>query len=260
MKGLFFDQNLTATLAFYQLTKDNIATAAPGSLTTSIVGNVRSRGIELDVSGRVNDNLSLIGNYAHTQTKILDFADENPNLLPYVYPNISALSVSDRGNWWPNVPPNSGSIWAKYDWNGYLAKEGASFGLGARYEDVRWGDRLNSFQLPAYAGARRLGRLPLEIRRAVVERAAQSEEPHEHPLFHGGRGETRRRFDARHLPRRRLSGHWLAEGGVPRLSRAGPSRASLLFLNALPPPAHREPGTASLHSIGKAFTPAKQRA
>ncbi len=29
-------------------------------------------------------------------------------------------------------------------------KEGASFGLGARYEDVRWGDRLNSFQLPAY--------------------------------------------------------------------------------------------------------------
>ncbi len=151
LKGLFFDQKLMATLAFYQLTKNNIATAAPGSLTTSIVGNVRSRGIELDVSGRVNDNLSLIGNYAHTQTKILDFADENPNLLPYVYPNISALSVSDRGNWWPNVPPNSGSIWAKYDWNGYLAKEGASFGLGARYEDVRWGDRLNSFQLPAYA-------------------------------------------------------------------------------------------------------------
>ena len=49
------------------------------------------------------------------------------------------------------MPPNSGSIWAKYDLNGYLAKEGASFGMGVRYEDVRWGDRLNSFQLPAYA-------------------------------------------------------------------------------------------------------------
>ena len=69
LKGQFFDKNLTATLAFYQLTKHNIASAVPGSLTTSIVGNVRSRGIELDVSGRVNDNLSLIGNYAHTQTK-----------------------------------------------------------------------------------------------------------------------------------------------------------------------------------------------
>ena len=151
LKGQFFDKNLTATLAFYQLTKHNIATAVPGSLTTSIVGNVRSRGIELDVSGRVNDNLSVIGNYAHTQTKILDFSDQNPDLLPIVYPNIGAVVVSDRGNWWPNVPPNSGSIWAKYDLNGYLAKEGASFGLGVRYEDVRWGDRLNSFQLPAYA-------------------------------------------------------------------------------------------------------------
>jgi iron complex outermembrane receptor protein len=151
LKGQFFNQKLTATLAFYQLTKHNIAAAVPGSLTTSIVGDVRSRGIELDVSGRVNDNLSLIGNYAHTQTKILEFADENPDLLPIVYPNLNAVVVSDRGNWWPNVPPNSGSIWAKYDWNGYLAKEGASFGMGVRYEDVRWGDRLNSFQLPAYA-------------------------------------------------------------------------------------------------------------
>ncbi len=151
LKGQFFEKKLTATLAFYQLTKHNIATAVPGSLSTSIVGDVRSRGIELDVAGRVDDNLSVIGNYAHTQTKILDFADENPDLLPFVYPNINALAVSDRGNWWPNVPRNSGSIWAKYDWNGYLAKEGASFGAGVRYEDIRWGDRLNSFQLPAYA-------------------------------------------------------------------------------------------------------------
>jgi iron complex outermembrane receptor protein len=151
LKGQFFDKKLTATLAFYQLTKNNIAAALPGSLSTSIVGDVRSRGIELDVSGRVNDNLSIIGNYAHTQTKILDFADRNPDLLPIVFPNLNAIIVSERGNWWPNVPRNSGSIWAKYDWNGYLAKEGASFGLGVRYEDIRWGDRLNSFQLPAYA-------------------------------------------------------------------------------------------------------------
>lgn len=151
LKGQFFEKNLTATLALYQLTKHNIATSVPGSLTTSIVGDVRSRGVELDVSGRVNDNLSVIGNYAHTQTKILEFADENPDLLPIVYPNTSAVVVSDRGNSWPNVPPNSGSIWAKYDWKGYLVKEGASFGMGVRYEDVRWGDRLNSFQLPAYA-------------------------------------------------------------------------------------------------------------
>jgi iron complex outermembrane recepter protein len=151
LKGQFLDKKLTATLAFYQLTKHNIATAVPGSLSTSIVGDVRSRGVELDVAGRVNDNLSVIGNYAHTQTKILAFADDNPDLLQTVYPNINAIVVSDRGHWWPNVPPNSGSIWAKYDWNGYLAQEGASFGLGVRYEDIRWGDRLNSFQLPAYA-------------------------------------------------------------------------------------------------------------
>ena len=151
LKGQYFDKKLTATLAFYQLTKHNIATAVPGSLSTSIVGDVRSRGIELDVAGRVNDNLSIIGNYAHTQTKILDFSDANPGLLPIVFPNTNAVVVSDRGHWWPNVPPNSGSIWAKYDWSGYLAKEGASFGLGVRYEDIRWGDRLNSFQLPAYA-------------------------------------------------------------------------------------------------------------
>ncbi|TDX61349.1 iron complex outermembrane receptor protein [Methylosinus sp. sav-2] len=142
LKGKFFDDRLTATLAFYQLTKTNIATADLSTLNTSITGNVRSRGIELDISGRIDDHLSVIGNYAHTRTKILKLSDYSSDLGTYV-------DVS--GRWWPNVPRNSGSIWAKYDWNGYASKEGASFGLGVRYVDIRQGDNQNTFQLPAYA-------------------------------------------------------------------------------------------------------------
>jgi iron complex outermembrane recepter protein len=142
VKARFFDDRLAATLAFYQLTKTNIQTADLSGLNTSTTGNVRSRGIELDVSGRINDHISVIGNYTFTQTKILKLSDFNSDFGVY---------VDVAGNRWPNVPPHSASIWAKYDWNGYLAKEGPNFALGLRYVDTRQGDNQNTFQLPAYA-------------------------------------------------------------------------------------------------------------
>ena len=54
VKGEFLNKKLATTLAFYQIDRDNFATTDPDNPDFSIAaGEVRSRGIELDVAGEV---------------------------------------------------------------------------------------------------------------------------------------------------------------------------------------------------------------
>jgi iron complex outermembrane receptor protein len=135
IKTQLFNDRLLATLAYYHITKDNIL--VPNLSTANIYDRVankqRSQGIELDVTGQVNDNLSLIASYAFTDAKVV--VDHNGGTA---------------GNKMPNVPEHSGSLWLKYDHKGYQAQEGLSFGLGGVAAGVRQGDFANSFQLPGY--------------------------------------------------------------------------------------------------------------
>ncbi|MGH8559575.1 MAG: TonB-dependent siderophore receptor, partial [Methylococcales bacterium] len=135
LKTQLFDDRLTATLAFYHLTKDNIlvndlSTPDPND---RIANKQRSQGIELDVTGQITDRLSLIGSYAFTDTKIL--VDHVGNTA---------------GNRLPNVPDHAGSLFVKYDVNGYEAPEGFSFGVGGIAAGQRQGDFANTFQLPGF--------------------------------------------------------------------------------------------------------------
>lgn len=132
-KTELFDSRLTSTVAFFHLTKDNILTADPVNPNFSVaIGKARSQGIEVDVSGQITDELSLIGTYAWTDTKILQ--DNN----------------GDQGNRLPLVPLNSGSLWLKYDFQQAFLK-GFSFGSGVFAADKRFGDSANSFSDGAYA-------------------------------------------------------------------------------------------------------------
>lgn len=71
-KGEWLDRRLTSTLAFYHLTKQNVTTADPHNPNFSVaIGEARSRGIELDISGQVTDALSVIATYAYTDTEIV---------------------------------------------------------------------------------------------------------------------------------------------------------------------------------------------
>jgi iron complex outermembrane receptor protein len=97
------------------------------------VGQARSQGIEFDVSGKVTEDLSLIGTYSFIDARITE-DDQSPAL---------------QGNRLPNVPENSGSLWLKYDLP-FESVRGLSLGTGAFVAGQREGDNENTFQLPGY--------------------------------------------------------------------------------------------------------------
>lgn len=133
LKAQMFDSRLVGTLAAYRLTKDNIlvpnlSTADPDD---RIANRQRSQGIEIDVTGRVNHKLSLIASYAYTDTEVLE-----------------DFGGTTAGNKFANVPKHSGSVFAKYEFNGArgLAVGGGVYMAGSRFVDFG-----NSASLPGYA-------------------------------------------------------------------------------------------------------------
>lgn len=139
IKTSLFDERFLATLAYYHLTKDNLltpdfSTADPND--SIAIGQQRSQGIEMDMTGQITDALSLIGSYAYTDARVTKDA-----------------SVSDGGflgKRLSNVPENAGSLWVKYDFNGHKTLNGFSVGLGTVAAGQREGNIDNTFQLPGY--------------------------------------------------------------------------------------------------------------
>jgi len=136
LKTELFDKRLTTTLAYYHLTKENLMTRdfkSPDPFAVAAIGQARSQGIELDMSGKITDELSVIGNYAFTDARITK--------------DYSGLQ-DKRLN---NVPEHSGSLWLKYDIHHYAPLNGLSFGVGMFAAGQRQGDNDNTFVLPGYA-------------------------------------------------------------------------------------------------------------
>jgi iron complex outermembrane receptor protein len=132
VKGEFLNKKLTTTLAFYQIERDNFATTDPDNPDFSIAaGQVRSRGIELDLAGEVLPGWKVIAAYAYTDAEITEDND-----FPV-------------GNQLENVPENSASLWTSYEiQQGSL--QGLGLGAGVFFVGDRQGDLDNSFTLPSY--------------------------------------------------------------------------------------------------------------
>ncbi|MCA9483595.1 MAG: TonB-dependent siderophore receptor [Nitrospina sp.] len=127
-KTSFFNGRLNSTVAFYHLTKENVAVPVPGTAFSNAIGEARSQGVEVDVSGQVTDDLSLILTYAYTDAEI--------------------TQGTNQGNRLWNVPRNAGSLWVRYD----LPEEwvrGLTVGAGLYVQGERPGDNANSYFLPA---------------------------------------------------------------------------------------------------------------
>jgi iron complex outermembrane recepter protein len=138
VKADFLDNRLSATLAAYHLTKTNVLTpdsdpelARQGFQVQ--VGEQRSRGIELDVSGEILPGWQVIASYAFTDAEVT--AD---NSTP------STVGQSLRG-----VPQHQASLW-----NTYTIQEGDLQGLGFGFGLFYVGDRQDNFgnsaQLDSY--------------------------------------------------------------------------------------------------------------
>ncbi|RMQ50676.1 TonB-dependent siderophore receptor [Pseudomonas cichorii] len=129
---------LTASLALYDIKKRNVLVANYDAATAGTVyssaGEVRSRGLELDVSGQLSERWSLIGGYAFTAAEVI----EDPLL---------------KGNRLQNVPRHSSSLSAVYEVGSLLGGDNLRLGAGAHYVSERAGNSANDFNLPAYTVA-----------------------------------------------------------------------------------------------------------
>nr|WP_232239673.1 TonB-dependent receptor [Pseudomonas alkylphenolica] len=129
---------VTGTLALFDISKRNVLVAnfdqASGDTLYSNAGEVRSRGVELDLSGQLSERWSLIGNYAFIDAEVT----EDPEL---------------KGKRLQNVARHSGAVSVVYDVGSVLGGDRLRVGGGARYVGERAGNPVNDFELPAYTVA-----------------------------------------------------------------------------------------------------------
>ncbi|MGG6266584.1 TonB-dependent siderophore receptor [Leptolyngbya sp. AN03gr2] len=126
------NNRLSATLAFYDLTRSNVVTTDPANPTFSVqTGEQNSRGIELNIAGEVLPGWNVIAGYSYTDAQI---TQDN------------SFQTGNRLN---NVPENSFNLWTTYELQSGSLK-GVGFGLGFFYVGDRQGDLANTFALPSY--------------------------------------------------------------------------------------------------------------
>ena len=111
MKAYFFSGKLSASLAVYQLSVQNVAVNANDISNPDLFvqqGEVRSKGVELEADGNITQNLSASFAYAFCDAKIT-----------------KSKTTSQEGARLENAPRNSGSSWLKYEF-----KKGGLKGFG----------------------------------------------------------------------------------------------------------------------------------
>lgn len=133
IKQDFLDNRLSATLAFFDITKNNVLTPDPVDSDFSIqTGEQRSRGVELDVVGEISPGWKIIATYAYTDAYVSK--DNNSDLL------------NDR---LAGVPYHSASLWTTYQFQqGNF--QGLGLGLGLVYAGEREASLPNQIQIPSY--------------------------------------------------------------------------------------------------------------
>ncbi|MBD2091503.1 TonB-dependent siderophore receptor [Microcoleus sp. FACHB-1515] len=126
------NDQLSANLALYDLTRTNVTTADPDNPNFSIqTGEQRSQGIEVDINGEILPGWNVIAGYAYNDARVTE-----DNSIP-------------EGNRLRNAPEHSFNLWTTYRIQaGDL--EGLGFGLGFYFVGDRPGDLANSFKLPSY--------------------------------------------------------------------------------------------------------------
>ncbi|MGE0449259.1 MAG: TonB-dependent siderophore receptor [Vicinamibacterales bacterium] len=139
VKTEWFGGTLSATVAAFHLKQTNLLIAnlaTPDPTDVVLAGDRRSKGIELDLLGKVSSHLSATASYAYTGRAWV--AGDNP-------PSLGGVA----GNLLPNVPRHRGTFWLSY---GAKTKtsEPMQFGLGVLFSGKRFGDIQNSFELPGY--------------------------------------------------------------------------------------------------------------
>lgn len=126
---------LSGTIAVFDQTHDNVATADPANPGFSVqTGQQQAKGAEADVTWEPTPAFSLIANYAYTDAKVTE--DSN--------------TPSEAGDTLPRVPKSSGRLAARYRVLTEAAR-GLSFGAGITAFTSRQLTLPNTGTVPGYA-------------------------------------------------------------------------------------------------------------
>lgn len=133
----FLQKRLSVNVAAYRIEQNNIlksANAAGNPDLLEQIGQQQSKGIEVEVYGRILPNLSITTNYAYNVTKITESEKE-----------------AEIGKILPNAPKSQGGVWAKYTFAGKALK-GLGIAAGGNFATTRATDS-DILTLPGYAVA-----------------------------------------------------------------------------------------------------------
>jgi iron complex outermembrane receptor protein len=121
--------NWYVTASYYDLTQQNVLTRKEWFDPYRQIGEIASKGVELEAHAELSDNLSLVASYSHINQEVT-----------------KTLVSSELGKSPTRVPIDQASLWAKYEFlDGPLA--GLGIGGGVRYLGDSWGDSENTFKV-----------------------------------------------------------------------------------------------------------------
>lgn len=115
----WFNKKMDATLALYKITQKNTLYPIAGSDLMQQIGEEESKGVEVDINGRILPNWSLSASYAFNESQVTQDADGNP---------------INKQN--PNTPKHQGNLWTRYNVE-HGAFEGFGIGLGSNFVTQR---------------------------------------------------------------------------------------------------------------------------
>ncbi|WEK28405.1 MAG: TonB-dependent siderophore receptor [Candidatus Pseudomonas phytovorans] len=115
------DRQLSVDAAIYHIVKENVLTRDPADPNYSVAaGEVRSRGLDINIAGNITPEWRVIGGYAYVDAEVT-----KDNRLP-------------SGTRLANIPRNSFSLLNTYEFQDGFAK-GLGLGVGVKYVDDRNG-------------------------------------------------------------------------------------------------------------------------
>ncbi len=135
--GARYQPNGSSTLisaALYQLTRQNVTVADPfNPLYSAQIGEMRSRGLELEARTRLGRNANLIAVYAYTDARTT---------------KASPLQPAQVGKRSPGIPFHQFSIWGDYNFGSFGLPQ-LKVGAGVRYQSETK-PNFGSFDVPSF--------------------------------------------------------------------------------------------------------------
>lgn len=133
IKAELMENRLSGTLAFFDITKQNVATTDPNDPNALVAtGEQRSRGVDFDLGGEILPGWNILASYAYINAEVTE--DNDATLV---------------GNKLVGIPEHSFSLWTTYEIQSGSLK-GLGFGGGFNFVGARQGGLPNSFEVDSY--------------------------------------------------------------------------------------------------------------